>query len=84
MIGQPVLRSTLSSAVVPLAQTNGATTRAEMKCQIDEYQTTIQSNSTYWSVGTSIKLTPSTSAFRKQVGGSYSASKLTTPHAQKG
>jgi len=78
MIGQPVLRNTPLSATVP--QMNDATSTGN-EMAIDELHT-IQSNSTYSSVGTPIKLAPSTSAFRKQVGGS--ASKPTTPQTQKG
>jgi len=78
IIGQPVLRSTLSSATLP--QMNDATSGGN-EMSIDEPHT-IQSNSSYSTVGTPIKLAPSTSAFRKQVGGS--ASKPTTPQAQKG
>jgi nuclear pore complex protein Nup53 len=78
MIGQPVLRNTFSSATVP--QTNDATSGGN-EMSIDEPHT-IQSNSTYPAVGTPIKLAPSTSAFRKHVGGS--ASKPTTPQTQKG
>ena len=81
MIGQPVLRSTLASPTIP--QTNDATLGGN-EMSIDEPHT-IQSNSTYSVVGTPIKLAPSTSAFRKHVGGS--ASKPTTPQTpqtQKG
>ena len=78
MIGQPVLRNTLSSAAVP--QTNDATSGGN-EMAIDEPHT-IQSNSIYPAVGTPIKLAPSTSAFKKHVGGS--ASKPTTPQIQKG
>ena len=78
MIGQPVLRNTLASAAVP--QTSDATSSGN-EMLIDEPHT-VQSNSTYSTVGTPIKLAPSTSAFRKQVGGS--ASKPTTPLTQKG
>ena len=78
MIGQPVLRNTLSSATVP--QTNDATSGGN-EMSIDEPHT-IQSNSSYSTVGTPIKLAPSASAFRKHVGGS--TSKPTTPQAQKG
>ena len=80
MIGQPVVRNTPLSATIP--QTNDATSTGN-EMSIDELPTsTIQPNSTYSSVGTPIKLAPSTSAFRKQVGGS--ASKPSTPQAQKG
>ena len=78
MIGQPVLRSTLSSSSVP--QTND-TTPSGNEMLIDEPHT-MQSNSSYSTVGTPIKLAPSTSAFRKQIGGS--ASKPTTPQTQRG
>jgi len=78
MIGQPVLRNTLSSAAVP--QTNEANSGGN-EMSIDEPHT-IQSNPTYPAVGTPIKLAPSTSAFRKHVGGS--ASKPTTPQTHKG
>ena len=78
MIGQPVLRNTLTSAAVP--QTNDAIS-AGNEMSIDEPHT-IQSSSTFSVVGTPIKLAPSTSAFRKQVSGS--ASKPSTPQAQKG
>lgn len=78
MIGQPILRNTPLSATVP--QTNDATSTGN-EMLIDELHAN-QSNSTYSSVGTPIKLAPSTSAFRKQVGGS--ASKPATPQAQKG
>ena len=77
MIGQPVLRNTLASTVL---QTNDATSGGN-EMSIDEPHT-ILSNSTYSAVGTPIKLAPSTSAFRKHVGGS--ASKPTTPQTQKG
>jgi nuclear pore complex protein Nup53 len=78
MIGQPVLRNTLASAAV--SQTNDATSGGN-EMSIDEPYT-MQSNSAYSTVGTPIKLAPSTSAFRKNVGGS--ASKPTTPQTQKG
>jgi hypothetical protein len=78
MIGQPVVRNTPLSTTV--LQMNDATPNGN-EMSIDEPHTT-QSNSTYSTVGTPIKLAPSTSAFRKQVGGS--ASKPSTPQTQKG
>ena len=76
MLGQPVLRNTfVSSSAVP--QTNDATP-AGNEMSIDEPYT-VHSNS---SVGTPIKLAPSTSAFKKHPGGG--ASKPLTPQTQKG
>lgn len=78
MLGQPVLRNALISAVVQ--QTND-TTPAGNEMSIDEPYT-IPSNSTGPAVGTPIKLAPSTSAFRKHVGST--TSKPSTPQMQKG
>jgi len=78
MLGQPVLRNTLTSGTVP--QMNDATSGGN-EMSIDEPYTT-HSGSTSPSVGTPIKLAPSTSAFRKHVGGS--ASKPPTLQTQKG
>jgi len=78
MLGQPILRNTFTSATVP--QTNDATSGGN-EMSIDEPYT-LHSNSTSPAVGSPIKLAPSTSAFRKHVGGS--ASKPPTPQAQKG
>lgn len=76
VLGQPVLRNTLTSGTVP--QTNEATSGGN-EMSIDEPYT-IHSSSPSPSVGTPIKLAPSTSAFRKHVGGSASKPPVAQTH----
>lgn len=78
VLGQPVLRNSLTSVVAP--QTNDATSSGN-EMSIDE-PSPIHSNPNAPAVGTPIKLAPSTSAFKKHVGGS--ASKPPTPQTQRG
>ncbi|KAF8806836.1 hypothetical protein BYT27DRAFT_7233629 [Phlegmacium glaucopus] len=78
MLGQPILRNTPASPAVPQMSDS---TAAGNEMSIDEPYIA-HSSATSPPVGTPIKLAPSTSAFRKHVGGSVS--KPSTPQTQKG